>query len=74
LIWADPKHIRIFSPIRQSEHFDTETNFIKKQIPELKNFSPKEIHDPLNNDLKYCKPIVNHKEQVTKAKELYYWG
>ena len=72
-VWADPKPIRIFSPIRQSERFDSETKFIKKRIPELKNFSPKEIHDPLNNDLKYSKPIVNHKEQTIKAKEMYYW-
>ncbi len=72
-VWADPKPIRIFSPIRQSERFDNETKFIKKRIPELKNFSPEKIHDPLNNNLKYYKPIVNHKEQVIKAKEMYYW-
>jgi deoxyribodipyrimidine photo-lyase len=72
-VWADPKPIRIFSPIRQAERFDSETKFIKKRIPELEQYSPKQIHDPLNNKLNYYQPIVNHKEQVIKAKEMYYW-
>lgn len=70
-VGADPKPLRIFSPIRQSERFDPDCIYIKKRLPELKDFSPKEIHNPLEHDLKYAKPIVDHYERSKKAKEIY---
>lgn len=70
-VWADPKPLRIFSPILQSERFDSDCIYIKKWIPELRDFSPKEIHNPLENDLGYAKPIVDHYERSKKAKVLY---
>lgn len=72
-VWADPKPIRIFNPIRQSERFDSDAKFIKKRIPELKNYLPKLIHNPLENNLNYHKPIINHQEQVRRTKQIYYW-
>jgi deoxyribodipyrimidine photo-lyase len=56
----------------QSERFDPECAYIKKWIPELTDYSPKEIHAPLENDLNYAKPIVDHYAWSKKAKERYY--
>ncbi len=71
-VWADPKPLRIFSPMLQSERFDPDCAYIKKWVPELKDYSPKEIHAPLENDLVYAKPIVDHYESSKIAKERYY--
>lgn len=78
-VWADPKPLRIFSPMLQSERFDPNCEYIKKRIPELRDFSPKEIHNPLECDLSqyrgkktwYPRPIINHYERSKKAKEIY---
>ena len=43
-VGADPKPVRIFNPLLQSERFDAECKFIKKYIPELANIDPKRIH------------------------------
>lgn len=71
-VWADPKPMRIFSPIRQSQRFDTDAVFIKKHIPQLKNINPEHIHDPLTYPLDYHKPIVDHKQQTILAKQMYF--
>jgi deoxyribodipyrimidine photo-lyase len=71
-VWADPKPLRIFSPMLQSERFDPDCIYIKKWIPELAHYSPKEIHAPLENNLDYAKPIVDHYIWSKKAKERYY--
>jgi deoxyribodipyrimidine photo-lyase len=70
-VWADPKPLRIFSPMLQSERFDPDCTYIKKWIPELEKYSPKQIHNPLENNLWYATPIVNHYEWSKRAKELY---
>ncbi|GIW65509.1 MAG: deoxyribodipyrimidine photo-lyase [Candidatus Parcubacteria bacterium] len=67
-VGPDPRPLRIFNPIIQSEKFDPEANYIKTYIPELKNINPKLIHNPLKNKLSYYKPIVNHYEQIQKIK------
>jgi deoxyribodipyrimidine photo-lyase len=66
----DPKQIlRIFSPKSQSEKFDSDTTFIKRWIPELKDVPSKDIHDwensydkHLKNGVKYYKPIIDYKQ------------
>lgn len=70
-VWADPKPLRIFSPILQSEKFDGETKFIKKYLPELEWQDLKAIHNPLENNLEYLKPIVDHKIEQKVAREMY---
>jgi deoxyribodipyrimidine photo-lyase len=35
----------------QSERFDPDCIYIKKWIPEIAHLSPKQIHNPLENDL-----------------------
>ncbi len=63
----DPQpYFRIFNPYLQSKKFDKETHYIKKWVPELSLFSPKQIHNEsflLSNSIEnYPKPIVVHKE------------
>jgi len=70
-VWADPKPLRIFSPILQSKRYDKEAIFIKKYIPELKWEDLKSIHNPLENNLNYIDLIVDHKEAQRIAREKY---
>lgn len=75
-VWADPKPIRIFSPMLQSQRFDPQCIYIKKYIPELENIHPDKIHDPLKYDLSaygYVRPIIDHYEWSKKAKLRYKW-
>ncbi|MGH1471843.1 MAG: cryptochrome/photolyase family protein [Cellvibrionaceae bacterium] len=58
-------YFRILSPVRQAERFDKEAKFIKHFIPELKECSPKIIHQPGHPELLsagYPKPMVDLKE------------
>lgn len=71
-VGADPKPIRIFSPIRQAERFDPECKYITKYLPSLIGQNIKAIHNPLEYSLEYIPVIVDHKKQVPKAKEMYY--
>jgi deoxyribodipyrimidine photo-lyase len=71
-VWADPKPLRIFNPILQSQRFDPDWSYIKKWLPELKNEPIKAIHDPIKKDLNYIKPIVDHYVTSKLAKKLYY--
>jgi deoxyribodipyrimidine photo-lyase len=69
---VDPKPMRIFNPILQSQRFDPKGEYIKKFIPELRNVPLKFIHEPhtmpsvLQRDLDciigkhYPRPIVDH--------------
>ena len=70
-VGADPKPLRIFSPILQSEKFDPQAKFIKKYIPELEFENIKAIHNPLEIPLSYCRTIVDHRIETHKARELY---
>ncbi|MGI1679242.1 MAG: deoxyribodipyrimidine photo-lyase [Cellvibrionaceae bacterium] len=58
-------YFRILSPIRQAERFDKDAEFIKRFVPELKNCSPKIIHQPGHPDLLatgYPAPMIDLKE------------
>lgn len=70
-VGPDPKPMRIFNPILQSNRFDPHAIYIKKYLPELKDIEPSLLHDPLKNRLSYHRPIVNHYEMSKLAKELY---
>ncbi|CAG8661757.1 10410_t:CDS:2, partial [Paraglomus occultum] len=39
-------NFRIFNPLLQSQKFDRDGIYIRKWVPELRNLSPKHIHDP----------------------------
>lgn len=70
-VWADPKPMRIFNPMLQSQRFDPECKYIKKYIPELENYHPWQIHNPLRYNLSYAKPVVDHFERSKIAKNIY---
>lgn len=71
-VWADPKPIRIFNPILQSQKFDKETVFIKKYIKGLEKYEAFEIHDPITYHLSdYFPIIVDHNREQKIAKEMY---
>ena len=67
-------YFRIFNPYSQSERFDPNGDFIRANLPELKNLKGKKIHRP---DLAllprgaYPKPIVEHDVQRDKAIALF---
>jgi deoxyribodipyrimidine photo-lyase len=66
-------YFRVFSPIRQSERFDPEGEFIRRFVPELAGLSAKSIHAPWRAPVppdNYPQPVVPHegvKERVTAA-------
>ena len=70
-VGPDPRPLRIFNPILQSQKFDPDGIYIKRYLPELKNLSPAQLHDPLNHNLPYHKPIVNHFKQLALIRKLY---
>ncbi len=70
-IWADPKPLRIFSPLLQSEKFDPDARYIKKYLPGLQNESLKDIHNPLKGNLNYIPLIVDHSIAQREAREVY---
>jgi deoxyribodipyrimidine photo-lyase len=70
-VWADPKPLRIFSPILQSQKFDSEAKFIKIYLPELIWQDLKKVHNPLENNLEYLNPIVDHRVEQKVARAMY---
>jgi deoxyribodipyrimidine photo-lyase len=57
-------YFRIFTPLRQSERFDSEGVFIKKLLPELSSLDKKSIHNPSTQQRVACgypEPIVDYK-------------
>lgn len=69
---CDPQpYFRIFNPKLQSERFDPNGDYIRKFVPELRELSPDEIHDPITPPNGYPKKIVDHFEQKEKALALF---
>ncbi len=65
---------RIFNPIRQSERFDKDGEYIRRWVPELRQCLGKDIHDPgplLREEIGYPQPIVDHGEAIKKYKQDY---
>lgn len=56
-------YFRIFNPWSQQKKFDENCEYIKKWIPELQKYTPKEIHNLFKKqpeNMKYPKPMVDH--------------
>lgn len=70
-VGADPKPLRIFSPILQAQRFDPQAIYIKKYLPELADIPADRLHDPLSYRLPYIAPIVDHAMAQRRAKEVY---
>lgn len=67
-------YFRIFNPWLQQQKFDPKCIYIKKWVPELVNFSEKEIHRM--NSLKtsvpnYYLPMIDHSYESIVSKESY---
>lgn len=70
---CDPQpYFRIFNPYLQSEKFDSDGEYIRRYVPELKALNKKQIHMPPEGLVKnYPAPVVNHAEQRMKAIKLF---
>ncbi len=69
-------YFRIFNPVSQGEKFDAEGKFVRRWIPELKDFPDELIHQPWENPLllaksKYPQRIVRHEEQRGKCLAMF---
>ena len=76
-------YFRIFNPILQGEKFDKNGEYVKKWVPELKNYPTKYIHKPWELDIKYQEtlkiiigkdypaPIVVHEQARKKALDAF---
>ena len=72
-VGADPKPLRIFNPILQSQKYDPKGDYIRRRVPELANRHDKAIHDPIKYTLnEYYEPVVDHYVTSKYAKEIYY--
>lgn len=68
-------YFRIFNPLRQSERFDPQGDFIRQYCPELRLFDSRSIHDPYQRAPKlaqqsgYPKPIIEfNRSRMTTIK------
>lgn len=69
-------YFRIFNPIKQSERFDPNGDFIRKYLHELKNIPNKDVHFPHDylakqNLTSYWPAIVDHKAARKRALACY---
>ncbi|KAF1010028.1 MAG: Deoxyribodipyrimidine photo-lyase [Pseudomonas fluorescens] len=65
-------YFRIFSPLSQSEKFDSEGRFIKRWLPELAGLNKKEVHNPdalggLFGIANYPRPVTDLKKSRERA-------
>ena len=64
-------YFRIFNPWEQGKNYDTNCEYIKKWVPELKDVENKHIHKwskyyKKNNNINYPKPMVDFDKQLEK--------
>lgn len=65
-------YFRIFNPWLQQKKFDPDCLYIRRWIPELEKFTPKEIHGWQGSLLvDYPAPVVDHAKQAGLAKQLF---
>lgn len=63
-------YFRIFNPWTQQMKFDPDCVYIKKWIPELSSYDPKEIHN-WKGDRRYPAPRIDHKKASKETLSLY---
>ena len=69
-------YFRIFNPVSQAEKFDAKGGFVRRWLPELKDFPDDTIQQPWENPLllaksKYPSRIVLHEEQREKCLAMF---
>lgn len=72
----DPKPLRIFNPASQAQKYDPEGEYIRQWLPELSSIDNEylvtgKISKSERERCDYPQPIVDHKIQQRKFKELY---
>lgn len=72
----DPKPLRIFNPASQAAKFDQDGEYIRQWLPEISSMETEylvtgKIPDLERANYDYPQPIVDHKIQQRKFKELY---
>lgn len=76
---VDPQpYFRIFNPLRQSERFDAEGEYIRHWVPELQGIEGAAIHDPYGRGAGdqagrqgYPHALVDHSQSRNRALERY---
>ncbi|KAJ9227173.1 hypothetical protein DTO027B5_819 [Paecilomyces variotii] len=76
---VDPQpYFRIFNPLRQSERFDPDGEYIRKWVPELRDITGPEIHEPYARGAEaiaqkngYPRPMVDHSTSRDRALKRY---
>ncbi|KAL5359242.1 DNA photolyase, FAD-binding/Cryptochrome [Aspergillus floccosus] len=76
---VDPQpYFRIFNPLRQSERFDAEGEYIRHWVPELRGIEGAAIHDPYGRGAGdkagrqgYPQALVDHSQSRNRALERY---
>lgn len=66
-------YFRIFNPWLQQKKFDPDCRYVYQWIPELRDYSSREIHrwETGCDSLVYPSPMVNHQEQSAFTKALF---
>jgi deoxyribodipyrimidine photo-lyase len=68
-------YFRIFNPWNQQKKFDPDCIYIKKWIPELRELSPKVIHNWLHEQdaqfTTYPRPMISHEKESKITLDLY---
>jgi deoxyribodipyrimidine photo-lyase len=69
-------YFRIFNPVSQGEKFDAQGGFVRRWIPELKDFPDDLVHQPWENPLllaqsKYPPRVVLHEAQRGKCLAMF---
>ncbi len=66
---------RVFNPYQQSKKHDPECEYIKKWVPELRDVSPKDIHNWDKSwedyDIDYPEPIVDYSKEKEEGVRRY---
>ncbi|MBW4581708.1 MAG: deoxyribodipyrimidine photo-lyase [Tildeniella nuda ZEHNDER 1965/U140] len=72
----DPKPLRIFNPASQTKKFDSEAEYIRQWLPELRSIDTEALVTgdilPLERDrCGYPAPIIDHNQQQKRFKAIY---
>ncbi|NCJ07213.1 deoxyribodipyrimidine photolyase [Synechococcales cyanobacterium C] len=72
----DPKPLRIFNPASQAQKYDPEADYIRQWLPELRGVETEALvtGNISPGDREHCgypDPIVDHKQQQQRFKQLY---
>ncbi|NJO42562.1 MAG: deoxyribodipyrimidine photolyase [Cyanobacteria bacterium CRU_2_1] len=72
----DPKPLRIFNPASQAQKFDPDGEYIRAWLPELRSLDTEQlvtgkIPQEERDRCDYPAPIVDHKQQQNRFKQLY---